>query len=62
MAKKLKFFDTEADVLAYLTSELLATLRDDLNNSDRSERKDLKDKIHDIESIEDRLTVTPREK
>lgn len=66
MAKKLKYFGTEQEVIDYLTRELLDTLRDDLSHCtgrDEAEtRRDLKAKIHDIESIEDRLTVTPREK
>lgn len=63
MAKTLKFFDTEQDVLDYLTRELLATLRDDLTfyagPIDAETRRDLRAKIHDIELIEDRITVTP---
>ena len=58
---KLKFFDTEQEVIDYLTQELLATLRDDLDHCKRADDletyRDLKAKIHDIEAIEDRLTI-----
>ena len=60
---KLRFFDTEQEVVDYLTRELLDTLRDDLahcTGRDEAEtRRDLKAKIRDIESIEDRLSVLP---
>lgn len=66
LAKKLKFFDTEQEVIDYITRELLDTLRDDLRHCtgrDEAEtRQDLKAKIHDIELIEDRLTLNPLQK
>ena len=63
--RKLKFFADVPALLAYITSELLATLRDDLDKMQRSERqhytrddcKAMKAKIHDIESIEHRVVL-----
>lgn len=64
--RKLKFFDSEQEVIDYLSREMLDTLRDDLNNctgrDEADTRRDLKAKIHDIESIEDRLTLTEETK
>ncbi len=48
-APKLKFFNTISAVLAYMTSELAATLEDDAQE-DPSEAKDLRKKIADIET------------
>lgn len=59
--KKLKFFEDAQEVIDYMSRELLATLRDDLaqcTGRDEAEtRRDLKAKIHDIEAIEDDLTL-----
>ena len=62
--RTLTFFADEPAVLAYITSELLATLRDDLDTMQRSERqhytgddrKEIKAKIHDIEAVAPRIT------
>lgn len=56
---KLKHFDGVPAVLAYVTSELLDTLRDDLSKQEGDEsehytdedRQEMRDRIADIESI-----------
>jgi len=62
---KLKHFVTTGAVVSYVTGELLATMRDDLDRMQNSERQhytdqdrqDKKDKIRDVEAIEDFLVV-----
>lgn len=55
----LKYFGTVAEVRSYMEDELLATLRDDLNNMEKYERhhhddqdrEDMRNRIHDIEAV-----------
>lgn len=61
---KLKFFDTTEEVLSYVTSELIATLRDDYESMEHDEDnaedvKDLKAKVHDIEQTECLIVAAP---
>ena len=37
--RKLKFFESEAGLIAYITSEIIETLKDDLDKMQRSERQ-----------------------
>ncbi|MCA0214711.1 MAG: hypothetical protein LCH79_16230 [Proteobacteria bacterium] len=62
-----KHFGTAADTLAYVFSELLATLRDDLNSMEKDEpqmytdedREDMRARIADIETLERLVQVPP---
>ena len=59
----LRYFATEQEALTYLTTELVATLNDDLtemaqNGEPAHERRDMRNRIHDIELIAPRLTLT----
>lgn len=63
--KKMKHFDSPEGALSYLTSELLETLKDDLGKMEREERrhytnddrKEMKAKIADIETIEGHIGI-----
>lgn len=63
--KKLKFFDTENSMLSFITGEILETLKDDLDKMQREDRrhysnddrKNMKAKISDIESIEGHIVL-----
>lgn len=68
--KKLKFkqFSNADDVIQFAMSEIIATLRDDLEKMENSERKhysrydreDMKNKISDIEKIENLANAAPK--
>jgi len=67
MTISLKHFTDEREVLSWALTELLATLRDDLDRMERAERKhytnedrrEMREKIRDIEHIEPRAVVLP---
>ena len=68
--KKMKHFDSPDGALHYLTSELLETLKDDLGKMEREERrhytaddrKDMKAKIADIQTIESHIGIIDKPK
>ncbi|TNE43426.1 MAG: hypothetical protein EP341_11430 [Sphingomonadales bacterium] len=62
----MKYFTDEAAALDYIRTEFLATLRDDLENMEGcesehyedSDRKDMRNRISDLENIMPRLIVS----
>lgn len=58
--KKMKHFDSPEAALAYMQSEMVATLDDDMRDLKASRDplwKDLRDKIHDLEAIENHVAI-----
>lgn len=57
---KLKFFASPAYAASYVTNELVATLRDDLEQmTERGERSEMRRRIHDVEAVSGLMQAAP---